>query len=59
MTTEEHQAAMTAIALSFMAAIFELSASAGQAMGLINAQRQESNELRNPLRPPRMRLVVT
>jgi hypothetical protein len=49
MTTEEHQAAMTAIALSFMAAVFELSASAGQAMGLINAQREESNELRNAL----------
>ena len=44
MTTEEHRAAMTAIALSFMAAIFELSASAGEAMGLINAQREASDE---------------
>jgi hypothetical protein len=40
MTTEEHQAAMNAIALSFMAAIFDLAASAGEAMGLINAQRE-------------------
>jgi hypothetical protein len=49
MTTDEHQAAMNAIALSLMAAIFDLSASAGQAMGLINAQREASNELRNAL----------
>jgi hypothetical protein len=40
---------MCSIALSFMAAIFELAASAGEAMGLINAQREESNELRNAL----------
>jgi hypothetical protein len=44
MTTEEHQAAMNAIALSFMAAVFELSASAGEAMGLINARREASGE---------------
>jgi len=44
MTTEEHQAAMNNIALSFMAAIFELSASAGEAMGLINEQREASGE---------------
>ena len=44
MTTEEHQAAMCSIALSLMAAIFELSASAGQAMCLINAQREASSE---------------
>jgi hypothetical protein len=44
MTTEEHQAAMNAIALSFMAAMFELSASAGQAILLINAQREASGE---------------
>ena len=45
MTTEEHQAAMNVIALSVMAAIFDLSASAGEAMGRINAQRDAiSNE---------------
>ena len=44
MTTEEHQAAMNAIALSFMAAIFDLAASAGEAMAGINAQREASSE---------------
>ncbi len=44
MSPEEHQAAMNAIALSFMAAIFELSASAGKAMAVINAQREISDE---------------
>jgi hypothetical protein len=44
MTTEEHQAAMCSIALSFMAAVFDLSASAGQAMAGINAQREASDE---------------
>ena len=44
MTTEEHQAAMNSIALSFMAAIFELSASAGEAMAVINAQREASDD---------------
>jgi len=44
MTTEEHRAAMNSIALSFMAAIFELAASASEAMGLINAERQASDE---------------
>jgi hypothetical protein len=43
MTTDEHQAAMSSIALSFMAAIFDLSASAGEAMALINAQREASD----------------
>ena len=43
MTTEEHQTAMNGIALSFMAAIFTLSASAGEAMGSINAQREASS----------------
>ena len=43
MTTEEHQAAMNSIALSFMAAIFELTASAGEAMSLINAQLEASD----------------
>jgi hypothetical protein len=44
MTTEEHRAAMNSIALSFMAAIFELSASAGEAMAGINTQREASSE---------------
>ena len=44
MTTEEHQAAMNAIALSFMAAVMDLSASAGQAMGTINQLREASGE---------------
>ena len=44
MTTEEHQAAMNSIALSFMAAIFELSASAGEAMSLINRHLEASGE---------------
>lgn len=44
MTTEEHQAAMNAIALSFMAAVFDLSASASQAMGTINQLREASGE---------------
>ena len=46
MTTDEHEAAINAIAVSCMAAIFELAASAGEAMGLINAQREASDELR-------------
>ncbi len=49
MSPEEHQAAMNAIALSFMAAIFELSASAGEAMAVINAQRDHRMPL--PLPP--------
>ena len=49
MTTEEHQAAMNAIALSLMAAIFDLAASAGEAIGLIN-QRLEASGLRSRLR---------
>lgn len=44
MTTEEHQAAMNAIALSFMAAILDLAGSAGEAIGLINQQREASGE---------------
>jgi hypothetical protein len=44
MTTEEHQAAMCSIALSFMAAIFELTASAGEAMGRINRHLEASGE---------------
>ena len=44
MTTEEHQAAMNGIALSFMAAIFDLASCAGEAMGSINAQREASGE---------------
>ena len=44
MTTEEHQAAMNVIALSLMAAIFDLSAAAGQAMCLINAHLEASGE---------------
>ncbi len=44
MTTEEHAAAMNAIALSFMAAMFDLAASAGEAIGLINAQLEASGE---------------
>ena len=44
MSPEEHQAAMNGIALSFMAALFELAASAGEAMSLINAQREASGE---------------
>ena len=44
MTTEEHQAAMNVIALSLMAAIFDLSSSAGQAMCLINGQLKASGE---------------
>ena len=43
MTTEEHAAAMNAIAMSLMAAIFDLSASAGQAIGSINAQLEASD----------------
>ena len=43
MTTEEHQAAMNAIALSFMAAILDLAASAGEAIGLINSQLEASD----------------
>ena len=43
MTTEEHAAAMNAIAMSFMAAIFDLAASAGQAIGLINQQLEASD----------------
>lgn len=43
MTTEEHAAAMNAIALSFMAAIFDLAASAGEAIGLINHQLEASD----------------
>ena len=43
MTTEEHHAAMNAIALSFMAAIFDLAASAGEAIGLINQQLAASD----------------
>ena len=43
MTTEEHAAAMNAIALSFMAAIFDLSAAAGEAIGLINQQLEASD----------------
>ena len=44
MTTDEHQAAMCSIALSFMAAVFDLAASAGQAMGRINQLREASSE---------------
>jgi hypothetical protein len=44
MTTEEHQTAMDNIALSFMAAIFELTASAGEAMARINQLREASGE---------------
>ena len=44
MTTEEHQAALNGIALSFMSAIFDLAACAGEAMGSINAQREASGE---------------
>ena len=43
MTTEEHAAAMNAIAMSFMAAIFDLAASAGEAIGLINQQLEASD----------------
>lgn len=43
MTTEEHAAAMNAIALSFMAAIFDLAASAAQAVGSINRQLEASD----------------
>ena len=43
MTTEEHQAAMCSIALSLMAAIFDLSASAGEAIGTINQLREASD----------------
>ena len=43
MSPEEHQAAMNGIALSLMAAIFDLSAAAGQAMCLINAQLEASD----------------
>lgn len=41
MTTEEHQAAMNAIALSLMAAVLDLAASAGEAMGTINQLRED------------------
>ena len=44
MTNEEHTAAMCSIALSFMAAVFDLSASAGKAIGLINQQLEASGE---------------
>lgn len=43
MTTEEHQAAMCSIALSLMAAVFELAASAGEAIGLINQHLEASD----------------
>ena len=43
MTTDEHHAAMNAIALSFMAAVFDLSASAGEAIGTINQLREASD----------------
>ena len=43
MTTEEHQAAMNAIAMSLMAAIFDLAASAGEAIGTINQLREASD----------------
>jgi hypothetical protein len=43
MTTDEHQAAMNAIAMSLMAAIFDLAASAGEAIGLINQQLEASD----------------
>ena len=43
MTTEEHQAAMCSIALRFMAAVIDLSASAAQAIGSINAQLEASD----------------
>ena len=43
MTTDEHQAAMTAIALSLLAAIFDLAASAGEAIGSINQQLEASD----------------
>jgi len=43
MTTEEHEAAMDNIALSFMAAIFDLSASAAQAIVSINRQLEASD----------------
>lgn len=43
MTTDEHQAAMNAIALSLMAAIFDLAASAGEAMVSINQLREASD----------------
>ena len=43
MTTDEHQAAMCSIALSFMAAILDLAASAGEAIGLINQQLKASD----------------
>lgn len=43
MTTEEHTAAMCSIALSFMAAVFDLAASAAQAVGSINRQLEASD----------------
>jgi hypothetical protein len=43
MTTDEHQAAMNAIALSFMAAVLDLAASAGEAIGTINQLREASD----------------
>ena len=43
MTTAEHQAAMNAIALSFMAAVLDLAASAGEAIGTINQLREASD----------------
>ena len=43
MTTDEHQVAMNAIALSLMAAILDLAASASQAIGLINQQLEASD----------------
>lgn len=44
MTTEEHHAAMCSIGLRFMAAVFDLSASAAQAIGSINAHLEASGE---------------
>jgi len=44
MTTEEHEAAMCSIALSLMAAVFDLAASAGEAMWSINQLRGASGE---------------
>lgn len=43
MTTEEHQAAMCSIALSLMAAVFELAASAAQSVVSINRQLEASD----------------
>lgn len=43
MTTEEHTAAMCSIALSLMAAVFDIAASAAQAVGSINQQLEASD----------------